>query len=180
MGASSDVTMENCRLLALPAIRRTANPGIGETLMGEREPLAAVREVRFLEPGPEAPSISFGLVHIQTMRVERSEVGMKRTNGRKLREQRHTFDPTMEAVARLESYCASHPGSPSAALKPQLLCRGQLWIALLGPSVEEGIVGIGQTVEAALRAFDAQYQAGPRPPAEPLRRGLYNSRVTSA
>ena len=35
--------------------------------------------------------------------------------------------------------------------------RGDLWVALLGPTVEKGVVGIGRTVEAALRAFDAQY-----------------------
>ena len=34
---------------------------------------------------------------------------------------------------------------------------------------EEGIVGIGPTVTAALRAFDAQYLAGLRPPAEMIR-----------
>ena len=79
-------------------------------------------------------------------------------------------------MKRMELYCAAHPGSLSAARQPQLLSRGQLWIALLGPSVEEGIVGIGPTVEAALRAFDAQYLAGLRPPAQALRRGLYNSR----
>jgi hypothetical protein len=32
--------------------------------------------------------------------------------------------------------------------------------------VEEGIVGIGSTVSAALRAFDAQYLAGQHPPNE--------------
>ena len=32
-------------------------------------------------------------------------------------------------------------------------------MALLGPSIEEGIVGVGSTVEAALRAFDTQYLA---------------------
>jgi hypothetical protein len=72
----------------------------------------------------------------------------------------------------MERYCSAHPGSPSAARQPRLLFRGQLWIALLGPSVEEGIVGIGQTVEAALRAFDAQYLADLRPPSQALRRGL--------
>jgi hypothetical protein len=46
--------------------------------------------------------------------------------------------------------------------------------------VEEGIVGLGQTVDAALRAFDAQYLAGLRPPANGLRRGLYNSRLNAA
>jgi hypothetical protein len=35
-------------------------------------------------------------------------------------------------------------------------------------NVEEGIVGIGSTVRAALRAFDAQYLAGQRPPNESI------------
>ncbi len=70
----------------------------------------------------------------------------------------------MGAIKRMDLYCAAHPGSPSAARRPQLFLRSHLWIALLGPSVEEGIVGIGATVEAALRAFDAQYLAGLRPP----------------
>jgi len=47
-----------------------------------------------------------------------------------------------------------------------LFVRGELWIALLVPSVEKGIVGIGRTVAEALGAFDAQYLAGLRPPAE--------------
>jgi len=92
----------------------------------------------------------------------------------------HVLDSTTAAMERMDLYCAAHPGSPSAARRPQLVLRSHLWIALLGPSVEEGIVGIGATVEAALRAFDAQYLAGLRPPAEALRRGLYNSRVTTA
>jgi hypothetical protein len=41
-----------------------------------------------------------------------------------------------------------------------LLVRGGVWIALLGPSISEGIAGFGCTVEAALRAFDAQYVRG--------------------
>ena len=93
---------------------------------------------------------------------------------------RHAVDSTMGAMERMDLYCAAHPGSPSAARRPQLFLRSRLWIALLGPSVEEGIVGIGATIEAALRAFDAQYLAGLRPPAEALRRGLYNSRLTRA
>jgi hypothetical protein len=82
-----------------------------------------------------------------------------RTNGCRI------VDETMAATERMELYCARHPGSPSAVRRPQLMTRGQLWITLLGPSVEEGIVGIGPTVEAALRAFDAQYMAGLHPPA---------------
>jgi hypothetical protein len=92
----------------------------------------------------------------------------------------HVLDSTTAAMKRMELYCAAHPGSPSAARRPRLFLRSHLWIALLGPSVEEGIVGIGPTVEAALRAFDAQYLAGLRPPARALRSGIYNSRLNVA
>ena len=104
---------------------------------------------------------------------------MKRNNGFKAKE-RFSIDPTVAAMQRMELYCDAHPGSPSAARRPRLHFRGQLWIALLGPTVEEGIVGIGATVETALRAFDAQYLAGLRPPAQALRRGLYDSKLTAA
>jgi len=103
-----------------------------------------------------------------------------RTNNGFKRNRHLVGNPTLAALERMELYCAAHPGSPSAARRPQLLYRGQLWVALLGPSVEQGIVGIGQTVEAALRAFDAQYLAGLRPPSERFRRGLYNSKLTAA
>jgi hypothetical protein len=88
-------------------------------------------------------------------------------------------DPTQAAMEWMDLYCAAHPRSPSAVRRPKLKIRGDLWIALLGPSVEEGIIGIGATVEAALRAFDAQYLAGLRPQtsAAKRRRGTANSRM---
>jgi hypothetical protein len=86
-------------------------------------------------------------------------------NGRSLR-RRHIMDFALAAMSQMELYCEAHPGSPSALRRPRLFVRGELWIALLGPSVEEGIVGIGPTVTAALRAFDVQYLAGLRPSAE--------------
>jgi hypothetical protein len=76
---------------------------------------------------------------------------------------RRVIDVAGAAIEQMKHYCAAHPGSPSAVRQPQLFFRGDLWIAQLGPSVEEGIVGIGPTVTAALRAFDAQYLAGLRP-----------------
>ena len=76
---------------------------------------------------------------------------------------RRVADYSVAAIEQTESYCRADPGSPSAVRRPQLFFRGELWIALLGPTVEEGIVGIGPTVAAALRAFDAQYLAGLRP-----------------
>lgn len=71
-------------------------------------------------------------------------------------------DSARMALEEMESNCASHPNSPSAARRPALSIRRGLWIALLGPSVAEGIVGIGSTVEGALRTFDVQYMAGRR------------------
>jgi hypothetical protein len=71
-------------------------------------------------------------------------------------------DPARMALEEMELYCAAHPNSPSAMRRPGLSIRNGLWIALLGPSIEEGIVGIGFTVETALRAFDIQYMAGLR------------------
>jgi len=122
--------------------------------------------------------IFFHKTHIRPKRRARFEGGMKKNNGFRLNKEQ-VLDPTTVAIERMERYCAAHPGSPSAARRPQLFLRSHLWIALLGPSVGEGIVGIGPTIEAALRAFDAQYLAGLRPPAQGLRRGLYNSRVNA-
>ena len=73
------------------------------------------------------------------------------------------------AIEQTELYCTAHPGSPSAVRRPRLFLRGELWIAFLGPSVEEGIVGIGPTIGAALRAFDAQYLAGLCPPSQAIK-----------
>src|SRR5213592_2925813 len=90
---------------------------------------------------------------------------MKKNSGRVSGRGRVT-DYAAAATEQMELYCRARPGSPSAVRRPQLCFRGELWIALLGPSVEEGIVGIGATVVAALRAFDVQYLAGLRPAVE--------------
>ena len=74
-------------------------------------------------------------------------------------------DPT-PAMEEMQSYCLAHPGSPAAVCRPRMSMRGDLWVALLGPTVEKGIVGIGPSVEAALRAFDAQYFSLLRPATE--------------
>ena len=90
---------------------------------------------------------------------------MKKNSGRVSGRWRVT-DHAAPATEQMELYCRARPGSPSAVRRPQLFFRGELWIAVLGPSVEEGIVGIGASVVAALRAFDVQYLAGLRPAVE--------------
>jgi hypothetical protein len=75
-------------------------------------------------------------------------------------------DRTLAAMKEMESYCASHPRSPAAVRRPRLSIRGRTFVALLGPAIEEGIAGFGDSVQAALRAFDAQYSRSLTPPAD--------------
>ena len=88
-------------------------------------------------------------------------------------------DPARIALEEMKSYCAAHPGSPSATRRPALSIRSGLWMALLGPCLEEGIVGIGYTVESALRAFDRQYMAGQHWPTEPTESRAASKRAHS-
>ena len=73
-------------------------------------------------------------------------------------------DPISDIVDQMERYCADHPRSPSAVRRPQLSRRGRTFVALLGRNLQSGIAGIGNTVEAALRAFDLQYLRALQPP----------------
>ena len=79
-----------------------------------------------------------------------------------------------------ESYYAEHPSSPAAVRRPQLFVRGDLWIALLGPNAEKGIVGIGRTVTDALQSFDAQCLAGFRPPKRSSKRSQATRRRSAS
>ena len=69
----------------------------------------------------------------------------------------HDLNKTALTVREMDSYFTRHPGSPAAVRRPHLYLAGATFVALLGRSVEEGIVGLGMTIEAAFRAFDFQY-----------------------
>lgn len=64
---------------------------------------------------------------------------------------------------RIELYYAALPNSPSARNRPGVSRQGTVWVALLGPNVQQGVVGMGHTVEMALRAFDVHYLNRLRP-----------------
>jgi hypothetical protein len=87
-------------------------------------------------------------------------------NGTAIWNGQQTVDRTLMAMQEMEHYCAAHPGSPAALRRPRLSIRGRTFVALLGPAIEEGIAGFGDTVQAALRAFDVQYSRSLRPPAD--------------
>ena len=78
----------------------------------------------------------------------------------------HTVDQTLMAIQEMKRYCSAHPNSPAAIRHPRLSIRGRTCVVLLGPSIEEGIAGYGDTVQAALRAFDLQYSRSLTPPAD--------------
>ena len=87
-------------------------------------------------------------------------------NGTAIWNQQHTVDRTLAAMQEMERYCAAHPNSPVAIRHPRLSIRGRTFVALLGPAIEERIAGFGDSVEAALRAFDVQYSRSLTPPAD--------------
>jgi len=91
---------------------------------------------------------------------------MLMNNGATIYNGRHTVDQTLMAMQEIERYCTAHPNSPVAIRHPRLSIRGRTFIALLGPSIEEGIAGFGDTVPAALRAFDMQYSRSLTPPVD--------------
>jgi len=88
------------------------------------------------------------------------------TNATAIWNGQHAVDQTMAAMQEMERYCVAHPRSPAATRRPRLSIRGRTVVALLGPAIEEGIAGFGDTVQAALRAFDAQYSRSLRPPVD--------------
>jgi hypothetical protein len=80
------------------------------------------------------------------------------------------------AVLLVEQYFVDHPGSPSAVRRPKVFKQGETFIALLGPDVQHGIVGLGNNVESALRAFDLQYLNDLRPPVTRIATAKFRTR----
>lgn len=69
-----------------------------------------------------------------------------------------------KAAREMEEYCMLHPRTPAAVRRPRVSKRGGTWIALLGPSVDDGIAGSGPDISAALEASNRNYLAALRPP----------------
>jgi hypothetical protein len=68
------------------------------------------------------------------------------------------------ALAEMERYCAEHPQSPAAVRRPRLFARGRSWVALHSKPLQHGVAAIGDSVRAALRAFDSQCAGSNRRP----------------
>ncbi len=68
-----------------------------------------------------------------------------------------------KAAREMEDYCMLHPRTPAAVRRPRICRRRGTWIALLGPSIGDGIAGFGPDI-SALEAFNRNYLAALRPP----------------
>ena len=68
------------------------------------------------------------------------------------------------AALLVEQYFIDHPDSPSAVRRPKVFREGDTFIVLIGRDVQHGIVGLGNSVQNALRAFDLQYRNALPPP----------------
>src|ERR1041385_6357739 len=81
----------------------------------------------------------------------------------------HKTTAMLAALERAELYFAAYPGSPSAVRHPALSQCAAKWVATLGTG-RRSIVGVGLTVEDALRESDRQYLAYLRPPSDAIYR----------
>lgn len=62
---------------------------------------------------------------------------------------------------------------PSVLFRPTLSADGDMWCALLGDNLQEGVAGFGETPAKAMEAFDKAFNEErtplPAPPTEPER-----------
>jgi len=61
--------------------------------------------------------------------------------------------------ADTQTYYARYPASPAAIQQPTIIVDHGRYVAMLGSSIEQAIIGFGSSVSSALRAFDYQYSA---------------------
>ncbi|PZR86638.1 MAG: hypothetical protein DLM68_09470 [Hyphomicrobiales bacterium] len=120
--------------------------------------VAVTKRPRTIEV-PAAPSLQNPGKRMASTKIVRATVKAE-SNGRN---GLHELSKTALTVREMDSYFMRNPSSPAAVRRPHLYLEGATFVALLGPNVEEGIVGLGMTIEAAFRAFDFQYLKKLRP-----------------
>jgi hypothetical protein len=57
----------------------------------------------------------------------------------------------------VEEYLEDHPGSPAAQLRPKIGMADDVWLAFIGPELQEGASGLGQTPRDALDDFNRHF-----------------------
>lgn len=57
----------------------------------------------------------------------------------------------------VEQYLEEHPTSPAARLRPQMAVKRNVWLAFIGPQLQEGAAGIGDSPCEALEDFNRHF-----------------------
>jgi hypothetical protein len=57
----------------------------------------------------------------------------------------------------VEDFLESHPRSPAAQLRPKFGVLGAVWLAYIGPRLQRGASGLGQTPRDALEDFNLRF-----------------------
>jgi hypothetical protein len=57
----------------------------------------------------------------------------------------------------VEDLLETHPRSPAAQLRPKLGVVGSVWLAYIGPKLQRGASGLGQTPRDALEDFNLRF-----------------------
>lgn len=72
---------------------------------------------------------------------------------------RQAFDISHTRAILQEQFCstAMEMARPSVLFKPTLSIDGDMWCALLGASLAEGLAGFGKTPHDAMAAFDVAF-----------------------
>ena len=72
---------------------------------------------------------------------------------------RDAFDMGMTRQILQEQFCATamEMARPSVLFNPTLSADGDMWCALLGENLQEGVAGFGKTPAEAMTAFDQAF-----------------------
>jgi hypothetical protein len=57
----------------------------------------------------------------------------------------------------VEEFLENHPGIPAARLRPLMGMVGDFWLAFVGPKMQRGATGLGQTPRDALKDFNRHF-----------------------
>jgi hypothetical protein len=57
----------------------------------------------------------------------------------------------------VEDFLATHPRSPAAQLRSKFGVVGSVWLAYIGPKLQRGASGLGQTPRNALEDFNLRF-----------------------
>jgi hypothetical protein len=57
----------------------------------------------------------------------------------------------------VEDFLETHPRSPAAQLRPKFGIIGSVWLAFIGPELQQGTSGLGPTPRDALEDFNLRF-----------------------